>query len=81
MFQYVRPGAPGAAVGGTPGGPGQFRPPGPSGPFPGRGRGDWRPAAGRGMNKNFHSGYGMTPWGGSGRGFGGGLDFTLPPHK
>jgi hypothetical protein len=33
------------------------------------------------MNKGFHSGYGATPWGGSGRGFGGGLDFTLPPHK
>jgi len=34
------------------------------------------------MNKNFHSGYGIPPWGGgSGRGFGGGLDFTLPPHK
>lgn len=80
MFKYVRPGAPGASAGGLPGGPGQFRPPGPSGPFSGRGRGDWRPAAGRGMNKSFHSGYGMTPWGGSGRGFGG-LDFTLPPHK
>ncbi|CAL4944115.1 unnamed protein product [Urochloa decumbens] len=79
MFKYVRPGAPG--IGGAPGGPGQFRPPGPSGPFSGRGRGDWRPAGGRGMNKNFHSGYGSTPWGGSGRGFGGGLDFTLPPHK
>ncbi|TKV91634.1 hypothetical protein SEVIR_9G109100v4 [Setaria viridis] len=81
MFKYVRPGAPGASIGGAPGGPGQFRPPGPSGPFSGRGRGDWRPAGGRGMNKNFHSGYGSTPWGGSGRGFGGGLDFTLPPHK
>ncbi|KAL6637751.1 hypothetical protein ACP70R_025323 [Stipagrostis hirtigluma subsp. patula] len=82
MFKYVRPGAtPGASVGGAPGAPGQFRPPGPPGPFSGRGRGDWRPAAGRGMNKGFHSGYGMTPWGGSGRGFGGGLDFTLPPHK
>ncbi|CAM0148056.1 unnamed protein product [Urochloa decumbens] len=81
MFKYVRTGAPGASIGGAPGGPGQFRPPGPSGPFSGRGRGDWRPAGGRGMNKNFHSGYGGTPWGGSGRGFGGGLDFTLPPHK
>ncbi|CAN6286993.1 unnamed protein product [Urochloa humidicola] len=81
MFKYVRPGAPGASIGGAPGGPGQFRPPGPSGPFSGRGRGDWRTAGGRGMNKNFHSGYGSTPWGGSGRGFGGGLDFTLPPHK
>jgi hypothetical protein len=80
LLQYVRPGAPGASVGGVPGGPGQFRPPGPSGPFSGRGRGDWRPAAGRGMNKSFHSGYGITPWGGSGRGFGG-LDFALPPHK
>ncbi|KAL6843481.1 hypothetical protein ACP4OV_026543 [Aristida adscensionis] len=82
MFKYVRPGAaPGASVGGAPSAPGQFRPPGPPGPFPGRGRGDWRPAAGRGMNKGFHSGYGMAPWGGSGRGFGGGLDFTLPSHK
>jgi hypothetical protein len=81
LLQYVRPGAPGASVGGVPGGPGQFRPPGPSGPFSGRGRADWRPAAGRGMNKSFHSGYGITPWGGSGRGFGGGLDFALPPHK
>ncbi|KAG2535584.1 FIP1[V]-like protein [Panicum virgatum] len=81
MFKYVRPGAPGASIGGAPGGAGQFRPPGPSGPFSGRGRGDWRPAGGRGMNKNFHSGYGISPWGGSGRGFGGGLDFTLPPHK
>ncbi|KAJ1293822.1 hypothetical protein BS78_01G098100 [Paspalum vaginatum] len=80
MFKYVRPGAPGASVGGVPGGPSQFRPSGPSGPFSGRGRGDWRPPAGRGMNKSFHSGYGMPPWGGSGRGFGG-LDFTLPPHK
>ncbi|XP_037429074.1 FIP1[V]-like protein [Triticum dicoccoides] len=78
MFKYVRPGAP---TGGAPGAPGQFRPPGPQGPFSGRGRGDWRPGAGRGMNKGFHSGYGMTPWGGAGRGFGGGLDFTLPPHK
>ncbi|AQK63263.1 FIP1[V]-like protein [Zea mays] len=81
MFKYVRPGAPGASVGGVPGGPGQFRPPGPLGPFSGRGRGEWRPAAGRGMNKSFHSGYGITPWGGSGRNFGGGLDFALPPHK
>ncbi|XP_062212258.1 FIP1[V]-like protein [Phragmites australis] len=80
MFKYVRPGAtPGASMGGAPGGPGQFRPPGPPGPFAGRGRGDWRPAAGRGMHK--HSGYGTTPWGGSRRGFGGGPDFTLPPHK
>lgn len=78
LLQYVRPGAP---TGGAPGAPGQFRPPGPPGPFSGRGRGDWRPGAGRGMNKGFHSGYGMTPWGGAGRGFGGGLDFTLPPHK
>ncbi|XP_006651764.2 FIP1[V]-like protein [Oryza brachyantha] len=82
MFKYVRPGAtPGAPLGGAPNTTGQFRPPGPSGPFPGRGRGDWRPGSGRGMNKGFHPGYGMPPWGGSGRGFGGGLDFTLPPHK
>lgn len=82
MFKYVRPGAaPGAPLTGAPSAPGQFRPTGPPGPFPGRGRGDWRPGAGRGMNKGFNSGYGMSPWGGSGRGFGGGLDFTLPPHK
>uniref|UniRef100_A0A0E0KIF6 Pre-mRNA polyadenylation factor Fip1 domain-containing protein n=1 Tax=Oryza punctata TaxID=4537 RepID=A0A0E0KIF6_ORYPU len=79
MFKYVRPGATlGAPLGGAPTATGQFRPPGPPGPFAGRGRGDWRPGAGRGMNKGF--GYGMPPWGGSGRGFGG-LDFTLPPHK
>ncbi|XP_062214735.1 FIP1[V]-like protein isoform X2 [Phragmites australis] len=64
MFKYVRPGA---SIGGASGAPGQFRPPGPPGSFSGRGRGDWRPAVGRGMNKSFHSGYG--------------LDFTLPPHK
>jgi len=81
LLQYVRPGAPGASVGGVPGGPVQFRPPGPSGPFSGRGRGDWRPAAGRGMNKSFQSGYGITPWGGSGRFFGVVLDLALPPHK
>ncbi|KAG8098002.1 hypothetical protein GUJ93_ZPchr0013g36837 [Zizania palustris] len=82
MFKYVRPGAtPGAPLGGSPNATGQFRPPGPLGSFAGRGRGDWRPGAGRGMNKGFHPGYGMPPWGGSGRGFGGGLDFTLPPHK
>ncbi|KAL5209336.1 hypothetical protein ABZP36_004959 [Zizania latifolia] len=82
MFKYVRPGAtPGAPLGGAPNATGQFRPPGPPGSFAGRGRGDWRPGAGRGMNKGFHPGYGMPPWGGSGRGFGGGLDFTLPPHK
>ncbi|KAF0910374.1 hypothetical protein E2562_001544 [Oryza meyeriana var. granulata] len=82
MFKYVRPGAtPGAPLGGAPNATGQFRPPGLPGPFAGRGKGDWRPGAGRGMNKGFHPGYGMPPWGGSGRGFGGGLDFTLPPHK
>ncbi|KAG8062415.1 hypothetical protein GUJ93_ZPchr0003g18385 [Zizania palustris] len=82
MFKYVHPGAtPGVPLGGAHNANGQFRPPGPPGPFAGRGRGDWRPGAGRGMNKGFHPGYGMPPWGGSGRGFGGGLDFTLPPHK
>uniref|UniRef100_A0ACD5X7Z6 Uncharacterized protein n=1 Tax=Avena sativa TaxID=4498 RepID=A0ACD5X7Z6_AVESA len=79
MFKYIRPSN--TPVGGAISAPIQFRPPGPPGPFSGRGRGDWRPGGGRGMNKGFHSGYGMTPWGGSGRGFGGGLDFTLPPHK
>lgn len=46
----------------------------------GRGRGEWRPpgikgAAGRGP--------GLPGWGNNaaGRGFGGGLEFTLPSHK
>ena len=56
------------------------------GPMAGRGRGDWRPAGMKGgpvMQKSFHSGPGMPVWGNSaaGRGFGGGLEFTLPSHK
>ncbi|KAI3443997.1 hypothetical protein Pfo_000662 [Paulownia fortunei] len=86
QFKYVRPGAaplPGAAPGGI---PGQVRPPVNMGPLAGRGRGDWRPAGIKGalpMQKGFHPGYGMPAWGvnGAGRGYGSGLDFTLPSHK
>ncbi|KAJ9688982.1 hypothetical protein PVL29_014572 [Vitis rotundifolia] len=89
QFKYVRPGAapiPGAAAvvpGGT---PGQVRPLANIGPVAGRGRGDWRPAGIKSappMQKNFHSGFGAPAWGGNmaGRGFGGGLEFTLPSHK
>ncbi|XP_072971389.1 FIP1[V]-like protein [Typha angustifolia] len=88
MFKYIRPGVPsasGGSVGGAVGFSGQARPPLPSGPVAGRGRGDWRPAGGRGITnaqKGFHSGYGVSTWGSSsGRAFGSGLDFTLPPHK
>nr|GEV00963.1 hypothetical protein [Tanacetum cinerariifolium] len=87
QFKYVRPGAapmPGAGPVPTGGAPGQIRPPGNMLPFAGRGRGDWRPAgikSGPPMQKNFQ-GYGMQGWGnGAGRGFGSGLDFTLPSHK
>ncbi|KAL4335687.1 hypothetical protein GQ457_07G038160 [Hibiscus cannabinus] len=52
----------------------------------GRGRGDWRPhgmKAGTPMQKGFHPNFGM-PGGVNNmavRGFGGGLEFTLPSHK
>ncbi|KAI7731649.1 hypothetical protein M8C21_020328 [Ambrosia artemisiifolia] len=91
VFQYVRPGAapiPGAGPAAVGGAPGQVRPPGGLLPFAGRGRGEWRPAGINknvppNMQKNFHPGYGMQGWGnnGAGRGFGSGLDFTLPSHK
>ncbi|XXG51900.1 hypothetical protein AAC387_Pa03g0363 [Persea americana] len=89
QFKYVRPGAtivPGGAVAGG-AAPGQVRPPVTMGSIPGRGRGDWRPI---GMNKslptmqkNFHSGFGLPIWANnsSGRGFGTGMEFTLPSHK
>ncbi|XP_012441959.1 FIP1[V]-like protein [Gossypium raimondii] len=87
QFKYVRPGAapmPGATAGGPGGAPGQVRP-GMSA-MVGRGRGDWRPPgmkAGPSMQKGFHPNFGMPGWGNNtvGRGFGGGLDFTLPSHK
>lgn len=75
----MRPGAapmPGVPPSGPGGIPGQVRPPVNVGPVAGRGRGDWRPPGMKG-------GYGMSGWGGgvSGRGFGIGLEFTLPSHK
>ncbi|CAL0330435.1 unnamed protein product [Lupinus luteus] len=76
-FKYVRPGAtpmPGATIS-TPGGPpGQIRPLANMNPMAGRGRGEWRPTGIKGataMQTSFHAG----------RGFGGGLEFTLPSHK
>ncbi|KAJ8767915.1 hypothetical protein K2173_020855 [Erythroxylum novogranatense] len=88
QFKYVRPGAapiPGATTFGPGGAPGQVRPPISMGAIPGRGRGDWRPTgmkSGPQMQKGFHPGYG-TAWGNNmaGRGYGGGLEFTLPSHK
>lgn len=85
----MRPGAtsvPGAASGIPGGTPGQVRPLANIGPVAGRGRGDWRPAgikSAPSMQKNFHSGFGGTAWGGNmaARSFGGGLEFTLPSHK
>lgn len=84
QFKYVRPGAspmPGSSVAAPVGAPGQVRPPVNMGPLAGRGRGDWRLAGMKGassLQKNFHPG--STPWG-SGRGYGGGLEFSLPSHK
>ncbi|RDX73421.1 FIP1[V]-like protein, partial [Mucuna pruriens] len=85
-YQYVRPGAalmPGATTSAPGGPPGQIR---PLANMAGRGRGDWRPAGIKGavaMQKGFHAGPGLPGWGNSaaGRGFGGGLEFTLPSHK
>ncbi|XP_057767852.1 FIP1[V]-like protein [Salvia miltiorrhiza] len=81
QFKYVRPGAapfPPAAPGAM---PGQVRPPISMGPPAGRGRGDWRPAGMKGTlpQKGFHP----PAWGvnSAGRGYGSGLDFTLPSHK
>ncbi|PIA45749.1 hypothetical protein AQUCO_01600179v1 [Aquilegia coerulea] len=87
QFKYVRPGAavvPGGAVGPA-GAPGQVRPLVNVGPV-GRGRGDWRPMgikSAPGMQRPFHSGFGLPAWGNNsaGRGFGSGLEFTLPSHK
>ncbi|GMP63891.1 hypothetical protein CsSME_00025394 [Camellia sinensis var. sinensis] len=89
QFKYVRPGAalmPGAAPVGPGAAPGQVRPPVNMGPVVGRGRGDWRPTGIKNaspMQKGFVPGFGTPVWGNntSGRGFGSGLDFTLPSHK
>ncbi|KAG6628061.1 FIP1[V]-like protein [Carya illinoinensis] len=89
QFKYVRPGAApmlGTATSAPGGVPGQVRPLVNMGPMPGRGRGDWRPTGMKNalpMQKGFHSGFGLPAWGNNmaGRGFGGGLDFTLPSHK
>ncbi|XP_022932653.1 FIP1[V]-like protein [Cucurbita moschata] len=88
QYKYVRPGAapfPGIPASGPGVTPNQARPP-VMGPVGGRGRGDWRPAGAKdpaSMQKGFHSGFGMPGWGNNmgGRGFGGGLEFTLPSHK
>ncbi|XP_043702823.1 FIP1[V]-like protein isoform X2 [Telopea speciosissima] len=88
QFKYVRPGAavmPGGSFVGPGGVSGQVRPPITMGPVAGRGRGDWRPSgikAAPTMQKSFHSGFGPA-WANNsvGRGFGGGLEFTLPSHK
>ncbi|KAL4390737.1 hypothetical protein HN51_011676 [Arachis hypogaea] len=86
QYKYVRPGAapmPGVTTS-APGGPlGLIR---PLANMAGRGRGDWRPPGVKGaaaMQKGFLAGSGLPGWGNSaaGRGFGGGLEFTLPSHK
>ncbi|XP_022750223.1 FIP1[V]-like protein isoform X2 [Durio zibethinus] len=87
QFKYVRPGAapmPGATAGVPGGAPGQVRP--LMGAMAGRGRGDWRPPgmkAAAPMQKGFHPSFGTPGWGNNmaGRGFGGGLEFTLPSHR
>ncbi|PKI52322.1 FIP1[V]-like protein isoform X1 [Punica granatum] len=84
QFKYVRPGAapiPASSTLGSAGTPGQVRPLVNAVPMAGRGRGEWRPAGmkgGPGLQK--YPGYGAPPWG-SGRSYGGGLEFTLPSHK
>ncbi|XP_028074405.1 FIP1[V]-like protein isoform X1 [Camellia sinensis] len=89
QFKYVRPGAapmPGAAPVSPGGALGQVRPPVNVGTVAGRGRGDWRPAGIKNaalVQKSFLPGFGTPVWGNNtpGRGFGSGLDFTLPSHK
>ncbi|KAL6532747.1 hypothetical protein OROGR_013707 [Orobanche gracilis] len=86
QFKYVRPGAaplPGAVPVPAGGFQGQVRPPITVGPGTGRGTGDWRPRGPVPMQKGLHPGYGMPVWGpnAAGRGYGSGLDFTLPSHK
>ncbi|XP_043806565.1 FIP1[V]-like protein isoform X3 [Manihot esculenta] len=89
QFKYVRPGAapmPGATSVGPGGAPGQVRPSINIASTAGRGRGDWRPPGIKNapqIQKGYHPGFGMPVWGNNvaGRGFGGGLEFTLPSHK
>ncbi|CAL5402116.1 unnamed protein product [Camellia sinensis] len=89
QFKYVRPGAalmPGAAPVGPGGALGQVRPPVNVGTVAGPGRGDWRPTGIKNaalVQKSFLPGFGTPVWGNNtpGRGFGSGLDFTLPSHK
>ncbi|KAK6944375.1 Pre-mRNA polyadenylation factor Fip1 domain [Dillenia turbinata] len=87
QFKYIRPGAaplPGGAPAAPGGAPGQVRPLVNMGPVAGRGRGEWRPAGMKNapLQKGFHASFGM-PWGNNaaGRGFGTGLEFTLPSHR
>ncbi|CAM8963162.1 unnamed protein product [Rhodiola kirilowii] len=85
QFKYVRPGAAplqGAPSVGYVGAPSQVRPLVNAGPMAGRGRGDWRPPGMKNV-PGMQKGYGGTGWGNNagGRGFGIGLDFTLPSHK
>ncbi|KAL8502497.1 hypothetical protein ACS0TY_021588 [Phlomoides rotata] len=86
QYKYVRPGTTPMPAPVPPGGTqSQARPPINMGPMAGRGRGDWRPVGVKGavpMQKG-HPGYGMPVWGANtaGRGYGSGLDFTLPSHK
>lgn len=88
-MQYVRPGAAPipAATSSAPGGPpGQIRPLANMYPLAGHGRGDWRPAGIKGaasMQKGLQAGPGLPIWGNNAaaRGFGGGMEFTLPSHK
>lgn len=85
----MRPGAapmPGATSVGPGGAPGQVRPSINIASTAGRGRGDWRPPGIKNapqIQKGYHPGFGMPVWGNNvaGRGFGGGLEFTLPSHK
>ncbi|KAG8651948.1 hypothetical protein MANES_06G037900v8 [Manihot esculenta] len=83
QFKYVRPGAvpmTGATTVVPVVAPGQVRPPINMAPLAGRGRGDWRPVGIKNVSQ-MQKGY--FGWGNNvaGRGFGGGLDFTLPSHK
>ncbi|KAM7265376.1 hypothetical protein ACFE04_003059 [Oxalis oulophora] len=80
QFKYVRPGA--ATMPGPGAPPGQIRPQANVPPMAGRGRGEWRPMGIRGASP-MQKGFFGAPWGNNiaGRGFGAGLDFTLPSHK
>ncbi|KAI3803074.1 hypothetical protein L1987_31222 [Smallanthus sonchifolius] len=84
QFKYVRPGSapmPGAGPVATGGAPGQVRPPGSLLSFAGRGRGEWHPAGIKNVPPNMQKNFPGWSNNGGGRGFGSGLDFTLPSHK